>query len=143
MTSTRLTLERRIDARPEIVFAYLTDPVRYVQWMGVDAELDPRPGGAYRVRVPQGFVAVGEFVEIDPPRRVVFSWGWEGDGPVPAGSSRVEITLEPDGVGTVLRLTHTGLPDDDAVRLHTQGWDRYLDRLVVTAAGGDPGPDVA
>lgn len=138
-----LRLERRIDAPPETVFSYLTDPVRSMRWMGVDAQLDPQPGGIYRVTVPQGFVALGEFVEIDPPRRVVFTWGWEGDGPVPPGSSRVEITVTPDGDGTLLRLTHTGLPDDEAAQLHTQGWDRYLDRLAVAGAGGDPGPDTA
>jgi hypothetical protein len=65
-----LRLERRIDARPETVFSYLTDPRRYMRWMGVDAQLDPQPGGIYRVTVPQGFVALGEFVEIDPPHRV-------------------------------------------------------------------------
>jgi uncharacterized protein YndB with AHSA1/START domain len=136
-----LRLERRIDARPETVFSYLTDPRRYMRWMGVDAQLDPQPGGIYRVTVPQGFVALGEFVEIDPPHRVVFTWGWEGDSPVPPGSSRVEITLTPDGHGTLLRLTHTGLPDDEAVQLHKLGWDRYLDRLATAAGGGDPGPD--
>lgn len=138
-----LVLERRIAARPEIVFSYLTDPARYVRWMGVDAELDARPGGTYRVTVPQGFVAVGEFVEVDPPRRVVFTWGWEGDGPVPPGSSRVEITLTPDGDGTLLQLTHSDLPDEEARDVHEQGWDRYLRRLAVTSAGGDPGPDTA
>lgn len=138
----RLELERHIAARPEVVFSYLTDPVRYVQWMGTDAELDARPGGVYRVSVPQGQVAAGKFVEVDPPRRIVFTWGWEGDGAVPPGSTRVEITLEADGAGTLVRLVHSGLPDD-AVGLHRQGWDRYADRLVVAGAGGDPGPDTA
>jgi len=142
--SPPVELERRIDARPETVFSFLTDPIRYARWMGVSAQLDPRPGGIYRVTVPQGFVAVGEFVEVDPPRRVVFTWGWEGDGPVPPGSSRVEITLAADGdTGTLLRLSHTGLPDDEATVLHEQGWDRYLDRLVLISTGGSVGPDGA
>lgn len=137
----RLELQRRIRARPETVFAYLTDPARFVRWMGVDAEVDARPGGIYRVSVPQGHVARGQFVEVDPPARVVFTWGWEGHDGVPPGSTRVEITLEPDGGGTLVRLVHTGLPGPEDVGLHRQGWDRYLDRLVVTAQGGDPGPD--
>lgn len=139
--SHRLELERRIKARPETVFAYFTDPERYTAWMGVEAELDARPGGVYRVRVPQGFVALGTFTEVDPPRRVVFEWGWEGHPGVPPGSTTVEVTLEPDGEETVVRMVHSGLPDDDEVEAHRAGWDRYLDRLVVAGGGGDPGPD--
>jgi uncharacterized protein YndB with AHSA1/START domain len=52
----------------------------------------------------------GEFVEIDPPRRLVFTWGWEGDEEVPPGSSTVEVTLTPDGDATVLHLVHGDLP---------------------------------
>ena len=137
----RIELERRIKARPETVFAYLTEPERFVRWMGVEAQLDPRPGGVYRVRVPQGFLARGEFTEIDPPRRVVFSWGWEGHATVPPGSTTVEVTLTPDGDDTVVRLVHSGLPDTSEAEQHAQGWDRYLDRLVTAGAGGDPGPD--
>lgn len=138
---TRLEVQRRIRARPETVFSFLTDPGRFTRWMGVDAELDPRPGGIYRVVVPQGRVARGEFVEVEAPVRVVFTWGWEGDPGVPPGSTRVEITLEPDGDGTLVRLAHRGLPGPEAVGLHRLGWDRYLDRLVVAGTGGDPGPD--
>jgi uncharacterized protein YndB with AHSA1/START domain len=138
-----LEIERTVRARPETVFAYFTDSHRYTAWMGVEAELDATPGGIYRVKVPQGFYAVGEFVEVEPPRRLVFTWGWEGDPEVPPGSSRVEITLTPDGAGTLVRLVHSGLPHQDAIAMHTQGWERYLGRLVVAGEGGDPGPDEA
>ncbi|HVR34139.1 MAG TPA: SRPBCC family protein [Acidimicrobiia bacterium] len=136
-----IELERMVRARPETVFSYFTDPVRYTAWMGVEAELDATPGGIYRVRVPQGYVAVGEFVEVTPPTRVVFTWGWEGDPAVPPGSSRVEITLTAADEGTVVRLVHTGLPDPAATALHTEGWERYIGRLVGAAEGRDPGPD--
>lgn len=139
----QLELERRIEARPETVFAYFVDPVRYARWMGVDVELDPQPGGRYQVRVPQGYTAMGEFREVDPPRRVVFTWGWEGHDTVPPGTTEVAVTLTPDGDGTIVRLVHTNLPSPDEVSSHTFGWNRYLDRLVVAAGGGDPGPDVA
>lgn len=139
----RLEIERRIRARPETIFAYFTDPERYLQWMGVDAQLDARPGGVYRVRVPQGFTALGEFQELDPPHRVVFTWGWEGHDTVPAGSTRVEVTLTRDGDETIVRLVHSGLPGAEELAQHRQGWDRYLDRLVVVGAGGHAGPDVA
>lgn len=141
--SNRVELERRIRARPETIFAYFTDPERYTLWMGVEAELDARPGGVYRVKVPQGFTALGEFRELDPPHRVVFSWGWDGHDTVPPGSTEVEVTLTPDGDDTIVRLVHRGLPSTEEAEQHRRGWSRYLDRLVVAAQGGDPGADVA
>ena len=129
-----------IAARPETVFAYFTDPTRYAQWMGNHATLEPVPGGSYRVHLRDGVQAAGEFVEIDPPRRVVFTWGWEGNDAVPPGTSTVEVTLEPDGDATILRLVHRDLPEP-AVQDHAHGWDLYLGRLVTAGAGGDAGPD--
>ncbi len=86
-------------------------------------------------------VARGEYVEIDPPRRVVFTFGWEAEGsPEPPGSTTVEVTLVPDGEGTLLRLVHSGVPDEMR-RGSSGGWDHYLLRLTVAAEGGDPGPD--
>ena len=64
-----------IPAAPEDVFPYSTDPARYVQWMGSEAMLEPVPGGVYRIRMPDGFAAVGEFLQVTRPHRVVFSWG--------------------------------------------------------------------
>lgn len=135
--------EIRIEAPPQTVFPFLVDPDRMTSWMGTAAELDPRPGGVWHVSVVGGrAVARGEFVSVDPPRSVVFTFGWEGpDQPVPAGSSKVEITLVPDGGGTILRLVHTALPDAHAAEQHTHGWTHYLSRLAVAAAGGDPGRD--
>jgi uncharacterized protein YndB with AHSA1/START domain len=139
--------ELRIAARPETVFSFFTDPEKMVQWKGRKAELDPRPGGIYRVEINDQATARGEYVEVSPPSRVVFTWGWEGQetgssGPhaVPPGSSRVEVSLEPDGDGTLVRLRHLDLPEQ-AREIHGQGWDLYLGRLAVVAAGGDPGPD--
>jgi uncharacterized protein YndB with AHSA1/START domain len=73
-------------------------------------------------------VALGEYVEVDPPRRVVITWGWEGNPEVPPGSSTVEINLRPDGEGTLVHVRHTGLPDG-AIEQHRQGWERYLGEL--------------
>jgi uncharacterized protein YndB with AHSA1/START domain len=85
-------------------------------------------------------VASGEFVEVDSPRRVVFSWGWEGNESVPPGSTIVELTLEADGVGTVLSLRHTGLPDGEAAAMHEEGWRFFTSRLAAAARGEDSGP---
>jgi uncharacterized protein YndB with AHSA1/START domain len=131
--------EVRIAARPEVVFEFFTDPVKMVRWKGVDAMLDPRPGGTYRVNVTGKEVALGEYVEIVPHSRIVFTWGWEGS-PIAPGSTTVEVTLTPDGDGTLLRLRHSGLAGEAALQ-HGEGWDHFLPRLALAAAGEDPGPD--
>ena len=145
-----IEIERRIQASPETVFAYFTDPERYRMWQGMEAELDPRPGGVFRVRMTgrSGTVVRGEYVEVEPPRRLVFTWGWErmdqlpeGMADVPPGTSMVEVDLVPDGEGTVLRLRHSGLPSDVAHAFHGNGWDASLVRLVAAAEGRDPGPN--
>jgi len=121
-------VERRIAARPETVFSYFTDPARFVLWFGVEAELDPRPGGTFLVTVTgrSRMVARGTFLEVQPPTRVVYTWGWEpidgtyeGVTEVPSGSSTVEVTLEEDGSSTILRLRHSGLPTPTACEFHT------------------------
>lgn len=132
-TGDVVTVERRIRAPRDTVFAYFTDPERYTRWMGYDADLDARPGGIYRVHVVEGSVARGEFVEVEPPERVVFTWGWEGNPMVPPGSSRVEVTFRTDGDETLVRLVHSGLPDPAAMGLHREGWTLYLDHLVEIA----------
>jgi uncharacterized protein YndB with AHSA1/START domain len=124
-----------------VVFRYLVEPELHCRWEGTTAELDPRPGGIYRVEIIPGMTARGEFVEIDPPNRVVFTFGWEGGGlPVAPGASRVEIDLTADGEATVLHVRHSGLPAS-AVDNHRMGWEHYTERLAIVAAGGDPGPD--
>jgi uncharacterized protein YndB with AHSA1/START domain len=130
-----------IAATPETVFPYFTDPARYVLWMGREAELNAVPGGAYRVRMRDEVEAGGEFVEVDPPRKVVFTWGWIGDRSVPPGSTRVVVTLEPEAGGTRVVLRHHGLPDAQQRQHHIAGWEAYLGRLVARVAGQDPGPD--
>jgi uncharacterized protein YndB with AHSA1/START domain len=134
--------ELEIAAPPDVVFAYFTDPGRMVEWMGVGALLDPRPGGARRIDANGRDVVVGEYLELDPPRRLVFTWGFDGDGRATgAGSSRVEVVLEPEGGdSTRLTLSHHDLPPS-ARPSHAQGWEHYLERLGRAAAGDPPGRD--
>ena len=130
-----------IDASPETVWEFFVDPSKLTRWMGIDAELETRPGGIYRCNVIPGHTALGEFVEVDKPRRVVFTWGWDANEGVPPGSSTIEVELAPEGNGTSVRFVHKNLPSAEAVASHAQGWDHYLARLELAAAGGDPGED--
>lgn len=130
-------IERVIDiaASPETVFTLLTDPEQYVRWKGRTAKLDARPRGAFDVGFADGARVRGEYVEVVPNRRVVFTWGWDSsEAAVPPGGSTVEIDLEPRGTGTRLRLVHRGLPAAERAS-HTEGWDFFLPRLTAIAEG--------
>ena len=128
-TTEQVTVECELEiaASPETVWEFLVDPEKAVRWMGMSARLDPRPGGEYRVLVIPGHTASGEFVELDPPRRLVFTWGWEPEGDetstVPPGTSTIEIELEPTDAGTLLRFTHRDLPTSESAESHGHGWD--------------------
>jgi uncharacterized protein YndB with AHSA1/START domain len=130
-----LTREVLVRAEPSTIFALLTEP-GLQSWLGTDAEFDPRPGGIYKVTVVGDHPALGEFEEVTPNEKVVFSFGWAEPGhPIPAGSTKVAITLTPDGDQTLVRLVHSGLPAD-AISDHEAGWQQLLDRLATVAVGG-------
>ena len=134
-------LEIWIAAAPAAIFPFLTDASRLVRWIGVAATVEPVPGGAFRLDVNGTSVARGQYLEVVPHRRVVFSWGWEGAAHgVPPGTTTVTITLVPERGGTRLTLTHAGLRGDSRAR-HAQGWAHYTERLKTAAEGRDPGPD--
>ncbi len=148
-------LERRIRARPETVFAFFTDPEKYRLWQGIAATLEPVPDGVLQVDFAPGVRMSGRYLVLDPPRRLVFTWGIEpacdlppemhglppGIGEVSPGSTTVEITLVAEGDETILRVEHTGLPTEDAERMHGTYWAIYLDRMAIAALGGDAGSD--
>lgn len=138
-----LVKEILIDAEPETIWPFLVDPEKHIEWSGTVAELDPRPGGIYRVLMAGEHQSLGEYVEIVPNEKVVYTFGWEMEGnPITPGSTRVEITLQREGTKTLLRLVHSGLPDEQAVVDHGEGWGHYLDRLVTVVTGGTVHPDV-
>src|SRR6266705_900326 len=124
--------ETHIAAPPATVFAFLTDPEKIVSWMGVEATTETHPGGRYLLKGCGGDharAARGAFREVVPVHRLVYTFGWEGSQEVPPGSSLVEIDLiERDG-GTLLRMTHSGLPTEEQAAAHAKGWAHYLGRL--------------
>ena len=130
-----------IDASPETVWEFLVDPEKLMRWKGINADLETQPGGIFRCEVIPGHIARGEYVEIDKPNKLVFTWGWDNEEGVPPGSSTIEVELTPEGEGTSLRFVHQDLPNAEAIASHAQGWDHYLPRLEVAAAGGNPGED--
>jgi uncharacterized protein YndB with AHSA1/START domain len=130
-----------IAAVAEDIFPYLTNPQLYVSWMGLDARIDARRGGAYQINLNGIDSVIGEFLEVDPPRRLKFTWSCIGpDYTVPDDLSIVEVELIPRGDGTLLRLTHRG-PDREGRDRHDTGWDHYLGRFALVLDGKDPGPD--
>ncbi|HEY1973412.1 MAG TPA: SRPBCC domain-containing protein [Pseudonocardia sp.] len=141
-TETVEVIVREIDieASPETVFAFFVDPAKLTQWLAVEATLDARPGGichqVHAGRPGRGpFHLRGEFLELDPPNRVVFSWGFiEPEIGVPPGASTVEVTLSPSDTGTRVRLVHRGLPAAE-IEGHSGGWTVMLDRLRAAVIG--------
>jgi len=126
----------------EQAFGMFTDPRQLIRWIGISADLEPRPGGRFRFEVVPGQFCEGQYVVVDPPGRLVFTWGWTDPGfGLPPGTSRVEVTLTrsgDDGRGTWLRLVHTGLAGDLGL-LHEDGWSQFLARLAAVTSGGEPG----
>jgi uncharacterized protein YndB with AHSA1/START domain len=120
--------EIHIEAEPETIFGYFTDAEKLVQWMGVEAMLEPQLGGRFQVTINQERKVMGEYLELTPYSRIVVSWGWESREDVPPGSSTVEITLLPNAEGTLVRLRHYNLPET-ALSLHAKSWEHNLPRL--------------
>lgn len=146
----KAVLARRYQATLFEVFAACTRPELLARWLGpngyeaFEVEADLRVGGrfAFRMRNEAGVLgAQGIYQEILPGKRLVLSWQWiEGTEENPADShiSQLTIDLAPDGDGTMLTLTHEGLPDQEQADSHTQGWSQALDKLekLIAKQGG-------
>jgi uncharacterized protein YndB with AHSA1/START domain len=136
-----LRREVQIAAPPATIFAFLTDPEKILRWIGTEAKVEPHLDGLYLVNVTGKDTAEGRFTEVIPVHRLAYSFGWQERDEMPPGSSLIEIDLIEQEGGTLLRMTHSGLPDAEVCAAHEQGWMHYLARLAVAGAGGDPGPD--
>ncbi len=124
-----------IQAEPEFVFDYFTNADALARWIGDRAIVEPRVGGRFTVFFGERIVE-GRYVEIEPPRRLVISWGRDGSRELPPCSSRLEVTLTPERDGTLVLITHSDLPESERER-HALGWQHYLTRLSKVVVGGD------
>ena len=133
--------ELRLPVPPDEAFEMFVDPARLVRWIGISADLEPRPGGRFRFEVMPGQFCEGRYETVDRPHRLVFTWGWTAETMgVPPGSTQVEVTFAAaPGGATTLRLVHRGLTPA-ARPLHDDGWSRFLTRLTAVVTDADPEP---
>jgi uncharacterized protein YndB with AHSA1/START domain len=137
---TEVVVEQQIAAPPSTVYDYLTDSDKWAQWQGTSASLDAKPGGIFSMMMGDGMNARGQFVELVPDKRVVFTWGWIDRPGIPPGSTTVQIDLNETADGTLLVLTHRDISADESA-MQKMGWTHYLPRLALVATGTDAGPD--
>jgi uncharacterized protein YndB with AHSA1/START domain len=138
MPTDAITASVHIDAPPERVYEYFTRPEAIVSWMGEYALLEAEPGGQFMLDI-KGAPVRGRFLELDPPRRLLISWGYAGSGHLPPGASTVEVRFTADRGGTRVELQHRDLPPGERPG-HASGWTHYLARLEIAITGRDPAP---
>lgn len=139
---TALRLERTFAATPEEVFDAWTSPEVLTRWWAAQptwtspgCEVDLRVGGRYvlRMRDENGrvYAVGGEYREVNRPRRLVYTWCWEGtDGPDPGAVSLVTVEFHPEADGTTVVLEHSGLASEQSRTGHETGWIGTLENLA-------------
>jgi uncharacterized protein YndB with AHSA1/START domain len=136
---TSLEIIRFIKAAPERVYAAWTDPAQLKEWWGPEGvrtrnlTADVRVGGKYRwdLTSPDGeeMSAFGEYRELIPGKKIVFTWKWDDDEVWQHRTSLVTVELSNRGGGTELRFKHEQLPSEESRDRHNEGWNSILDRL--------------
>jgi uncharacterized protein YndB with AHSA1/START domain len=135
----RLEIKRFINAPRDRVYAAWTDPAQLKEWFGPEDvqtlifRADVRVGGRYRwdLRSPDGeeMTAFGEYRELVPGRKIVFTWKWDDDENWAAQNSLVMVELSDHDRGTNVRLTHVQLTSEESRDRHNEGWNSLLDKL--------------
>jgi uncharacterized protein YndB with AHSA1/START domain len=137
-TQHAMRLTRVIAADPETVFEAWTEPEHMKNWSAPEGmevpfvEVDLRVGGKFRLtmRNAEGrdFTGVGDYREVDPPRRVSYTWDWE-EGEYQVGETLITVDFNPVDGGTEVVMRHEFLPSEEALADHTKGWTSCLNRL--------------
>ena len=127
-----------IDAEPEVVFPYFTDADKMARWCGRSAELDPVPGGTYRLDMGDTGVIKGRFVRVEAPTFVSIAIDGPDEAEIPP--SVLEVSISAEAGGSRVDLRHSGLEPPFSV-MAGRGLDHHLARLSVAATGGSPGSD--
>lgn len=129
-----VTCDVFIEAKPETVFAFLTEQEKAAQWFGQITEIDGKPGGRFHVAAESGVYSTGEFKEVVPHEKVVFTWG--GMHGIPEGGTTVEIILKPQESGTHLTLRHYNIDEQHSADDFKQGWSEHAFPLLKLVAEG-------
>lgn len=133
-----------INAEPETVWRFMSNRERFLSWMTFvpgsptpeGSVFEPRAGGELRIIFPNGGEARGNVVELEPLRKLVFTWGYDPDVAqtgLKAGSCRVEVALMRIPEGTRVTLTHSGPMSEQIAKAHEAGWRHYLAQLAVVS----------
>jgi uncharacterized protein YndB with AHSA1/START domain len=138
-----LRLERGFAASPAEVFDAWTNPEVLRRWWAAQptwtspgCEVDLRVGGRYRLRMcdeqsGQVYAVGGEYREVERPRRLVYTWCWEGtEGLHPGEVSVVSVEFRAEGEGTTVVLEHSELGSEESRVRHGRGWEGSLDNLA-------------
>ncbi len=123
-----------IHAPAEAIFGFFTEPEKLAAWFGAGSTIEARKGGEVSIRFPDGSPAQGKVLEIDAPRRIVFTWGYPREGsPIAPGATTIEVTLADKPDGTLVSLKHR-LPTQESADQHAGGWAYHMARLSSQAA---------
>ncbi|MEV6108766.1 SRPBCC domain-containing protein [Streptomyces sp. NPDC051940] len=135
----RLHMRRILRAPHSAVFRALTEPRELAKWWGPDgfttpsAESDLRPGGGYRLAMqpPEGdlFYLVGEFLEVDPPNTLSYTFRWEDPDPEDRETVVTLSLRDIGGTSTELTFTQGDFATERRRALHDEGWTQALNKL--------------
>jgi uncharacterized protein YndB with AHSA1/START domain len=139
--SHQLTRTLTIRAPRELVFRYFTDSARWASWWGAGSTIDARVGGRVLIRFPGGNEVIGEVLELRPPEKIVFTYGYAAGTPIAPNGSTATIRLEAVAAGTRLHLTH-GFDEERPMQDHVQGW-RYQLSLFGNIVANEQHADAA
>jgi uncharacterized protein YndB with AHSA1/START domain len=149
MKANELRVQRTFDAPREDVFEAWTSPEVMRRWLAAEhdwgtpyAEVDLRPGGTVTVSMAEAggepvHTFRGEYLEVTPPERIVFTVEWQGDD-ADGVVSTVTVEFQEDSGGTTVVLTHTGLASEQSRDDHEDGWTKCLENLETRVLSRGP-----